>query len=291
MTFQCREKNERGKVVEKSYWASMCTAPQYEGVTDFLGYTGVTDYLEDDYHSPISGQGPAGATSSELPGETPQPRRIRPEDRERLWLESIRSAPRAAQEWARTNPNVVRPQTPQTWPQSPLEGSPDRVFHLAGAQECLDEDGVSHTEVSAEEADRLQRLAQRLGELETTTEEVAFALRVEQEIPNYKDLYGQWVAADYKNRESVTLKSFAMERLCEMDVNKFEFEYDLKVHVYALGRLAERTPQQSRTLSKSLWQSSTCFSTPPAGGDSSHESSSAGWAECFLSWTTNNDDT
>ena len=46
------------------------------------------------------------------------------------------------------------------------------------------------------------------------------------------------------------------EKLAELNVDLFEHEVDLKRHVYALGKLAGRTVQQSRALGKNLWASS-----------------------------------
>ena len=62
------------------------------------------------------------------------------------------------------------------------------------------------------------------------------------------------------------MKLFALEKLTEIDVDVFEHEYDLKRHVYALGKLAGRTAAQSRIVSKGLWASSK-NATPQQNGE------------------------
>ena len=88
------------------------------------------------------------------------------------------------------------------------------------------------------------------------TEGVEFLVPVEQLIPDYRDLYGEWVVSDPQEREGFPIRQFAMEKLTELDAGIFELEYDLKRHVYALGKLAGRSVAQSRALSK------TCGTVP-----------------------------
>ena len=49
-----------------------------------------------------------------------------------------------------------------------------------------------------------------------------------------------------------TIQEYALEHLLQLDGNGFPTEYELKRHVYALGKLAGRTGQQSRALCKVL---------------------------------------
>jgi hypothetical protein len=84
---------------------------------------------------------------------------------------------------------------------------------------------------------------------------------VDQLLPDYRALNGEWMAEDPTHRGGIPMKHFAMEKLSELNADLFEHEYDLKRHVYALGKLAGRTVLQSRALSKNLWASSK-HSTP-----------------------------
>ena len=130
----------------------------------------------------------------------------------------------------------------------------------------MDEDGATHTEYTEEQDERLERLAVQLSSIEgADSKGVEFAIQMEQLIPDYRAAYGEWIAGDVDGRRGTSLRIYAMERLGELEGDAFEEEYELKRDVYALGRLAGRNPTQSRALSKSLWQSSTKYSTPQQG--------------------------
>jgi len=147
-------------------------------------------------------------------------------------------------------------------------GTPDRLLHLPGAAECLEEDAATHTEMTDEQDARIGRYAQNLGLLEGADQiGIEFAARVEQLVPEYKAMYGEWVAANPLDRRDTPIKLFAMEKLGDMSADVFESEYELKRHVYALGQIAGRSPAQSRAYGKVLWQQSSKFSTPQQGQD------------------------
>ena len=167
-------------------------------------------------------------------------------------------------------PGDSRPVTPQAMRPRVLvgsevvnEGTPDRIFHLDEALQCFDEDGVTHTEISEEESARLVRLADNLRDRAgATSPEVEFGITVEQIIPKYKIAYSAWVAEDPEKRATRPIKIFAMERLGELKADNFTSEYNLKLQVYALGRLAQMDMSGCRALCKSIWESSTRYSTP-----------------------------
>ncbi len=46
---------------------------------------------------------------------------------------------------------------------------------------------------------------------------------------------------------------WALQLMSELSAERFETMEDLRVHTYALGALAGRAPQESRTLVKTLW--------------------------------------
>ena len=142
----------------------------------------------------------------------------------------------------------TRPTSPGATSQGslPSGGQPDRLLHLPGAGECWSEDGCTHTEATAEQEERLARYASQLHGLEGSTPDgVEFCLQVDQLIPEYREMYGEWVSEDRETRVGEPIKVFALEKLSELDAEQFEEEYELKRHVYALGRLANRTMPQS----------------------------------------------
>eukprot|EP00973_Karenia_brevis_P074186 10309319-Karenia_brevis.AAC.1 len=71
-----------------------------------------------------------------------------------------------------------------------------------------------------------------------------FRMRVDHLIPQYRDEYGEYIAEDLENRIGEPLKFWARERFGEMDPTRFVNEYELKRHVYALGKLAGMNAQQ-----------------------------------------------
>eukprot|EP00973_Karenia_brevis_P020003 2745859-Karenia_brevis.AAC.1 len=53
-----------------------------------------------------------------------------------------------------------------------------------------------------------------------------------------------------------SIRFWAHEMLGDLDASRFPQFYELKRHVYALGKLAGLTVQQCRTLSSNLWLTS-----------------------------------
>ena len=142
--------------------------------------------------------------------------------------------------------------------------SPDGLLHLEGAEAAWDEDGVTHTEATVEQDERLERLATALGKVKGAEPYgVEFVVRVEQLIPEYRTLYGVWVSEDPASRAGISLKEFAGEKLSELNPDLFVSEYELKRHVYALGKLSGRDAAQSQIYGKALWNTSSS-TTPEA---------------------------
>ena len=133
----------------------------------------------------------------------------------------------------------------------------DRFLHLPGAEEAWGEDAATHTEATDELDQRCERLAARLSQVDGgDATGLEFIIRVEQLIPEYRAHYGDWMAEDPEDRGKVPLKVYAMDKLGEVSADLFEYEADLKRHVYALGKLAGRTVRQNRMLCRNLWASS-----------------------------------
>ncbi len=148
----------------------------------------------------------------------------------------------------------------------PTSWSPDLLLHDKRGIDIWNEDGASRTELTTEQDERLQRLAERLADLEAAGEDqIRFVIQVEQRMAEYRKFYGEWQAQGPPERSLIGLQEFALERLVELNEASFDTEENLKEHVYALGQLAGRTTQQSRALSANLMSSST-FHTPVQQG-------------------------
>ena len=116
--------------------------------------------------------------------------------------------------------------------------SPFRFLHLSGADSAWDDEGATHTEASVEQEERLERLSAQLGTVKGAIGPGLFVVRVEQFIPDYRALYGDWLAEEPVGRADVLLKVFAMEKLAQIDPDLSEHEYELKRHVHALSLVA-----------------------------------------------------
>ena len=136
-------------------------------------------------------------------------------------------------------------------------GSPDMLLHDERVQQILLENEAVRTEATEENDQRMAALAQQLSEkIESGDKDgLAFLFRVEQMVKEYRDYYCTWQQMDTENLK-VPIRLYAMEKLTELDGDKFEEILELKRHVYALGRLAGRQPEESRMLVKALWDSS-----------------------------------
>ena len=94
------------------------------------------------------------------------------------------------------------------------ETSPDHLLHDPQARDIWEADAATHTEASEEQEERLERLAQHLAQIETADQpSVQFMVRVDQLRPEYRDMYGLWLASDPVGRADTSLKLFAMESL------------------------------------------------------------------------------
>jgi hypothetical protein len=140
---------------------------------------------------------------------------------------------------------------------APSVESPDRFALTEGVEQVWNEEKAPATEATEEQDERLERLAIRLGEFEGVNEpEVQFIIRVEQLVPKYRILYGRWLVQDPDARGQVSLAQFAENKLTELQAEKFPDLDDLKIHVFALGRLAGRTTGACRSLARQLWDTS-----------------------------------
>ena len=68
----------------------------------------------------------------------------------------------------------------------------------------------------------------------------------------YAATYDEWLLRDSCSRKEITLCGFARELLSEISADIFGSEAELERQVYALGRLAEQTVQQSLKMSAKL---------------------------------------
>ncbi len=107
------------------------------------------------------------------------------------------------------------------------------------AQLVVQEYAVSHTELTEDMDERMAMITDVLSHMEGATQPgLAFVVKVENTVKEYKDYYGEWVVADPENAK-VSLQLWAMERLAELSERNFEEYEDLKRHVYALGKIAD----------------------------------------------------
>ncbi len=149
-------------------------------------------------------------------------------------------------------------------PESEPGDSPDRLYRFRDAQRILDDEAATHTEASQEEIDRHNKLAYLLSTLEGSDErQIRFVLAVERLAKDYKDEYRKELS-DVAYDEQPSLKTWAMERLCEMTADVYPTEDQLRAHVQALGRLCDRDPEMSRRHAKNLWDSSSASASPEA---------------------------
>ena len=56
-----------------------------------------------------------------------------------------------------------------------------------------------------------------------------------------------------REAEPPSMTQFAMEKMTEIRAEDFADEESFKEHIYALGFLAQRAPEQSRLLAKRRW--------------------------------------
>ena len=163
---------------------------------------------------------------------------------------------------------VHRMDTPRR-PTTPSEFSPDKLLNNASAQDVWDDEQATHTEMTDEQDQRLAKLADGLANVAGATEAgVAFILRVEQLMREYRTLYAEESASmEEEQRASFNSTKFYLEKLVEIRPSQFDLESEFKQHVYALGRLAGRRPAESREYAKSMWAQSLNASPEQGSGD------------------------
>ena len=145
-------------------------------------------------------------------------------------------------------------------------GSPDRYLLRQEIAEVWGENAPEGTENTADEQERLKDLADICAQVDGSDHDgLAFLLDTESLCREYRQEYADSL---FRNPEQIqagqTLKTYALERLHEMRASGFPTLYELKRHVFALGKLAGRTPQGSRDYVRARWESSTDAS--PEGG-------------------------
>ena len=146
--------------------------------------------------------------------------------------------------------------TPRGGASTPAMESPDRLLYQQPVRDLMAELDPTHTEATDEMDERMRMLASRLSTMEDVDQaNLEFVISVETLVRDYTQYYGNWMQEDVE-RAKTPLKVFAMEKLTKLRGDRFESQSDLKRHIYALGKLAERSPENSRALIKSLWNSS-----------------------------------
>ncbi len=146
----------------------------------------------------------------------------------------------------------------------PSVSSPDHLFYGEAAQKVWEEEEATHTECTDEQDERLAKMVRKLNVLDGSTPEgIEFLLRVEQLVKDYKEEYSEWLVTQPEGAQPLVM--FALEKLTSIQADDFTEEEDLMQHVYALGKLSNRTVQQGRNLCKSLWENSRHTTPEPQG--------------------------
>ena len=100
--------------------------------------------------------------------------------------------------------------TPRTRNAVPSAESPDKLLIKNEAEAFWGQDCAAHTECTQEQEARHDLLAANLGGIEdASADEIAFVIWVDQLIPDYRTMYGQWVAEAPEERGPVPLQQFA----------------------------------------------------------------------------------
>ena len=93
-------------------------------------------------------------------------------------------------------------------------GSPDRLLNLPGAEAVWEEDGAACTEATDDREEREERLSLRLARVEGAdafhVPGVEFVVHVDQLLPDYRALYGDWLEGDPATRSGCTLKQLSL---------------------------------------------------------------------------------
>ena len=147
----------------------------------------------------------------------------------------------------------------------PTGHSVDVLWLDEQAQLAIQEYAVSYTELTEDMDDRMALVTEVLSHMEGATQQgLAFVVKVENTVKEYRDYYGELVAADPENAK-IPLQLWAMERLTQLSSSDFEEYEDLKRHVYALGKIAERPIEGCRRLAQNMWETSD-YGTPALYG-------------------------
>jgi len=118
------------------------------------------------------------------------------------------------------------------------------------------------SELSQDRDDRLDALAVELADMELAAQEpIQFVMRVVRMVQQYRNMYGEWLLEDASRvDQNRSIREFALEKTVELRADRFEEEYELKVHAYALGQLAEVALSKTREYVKNLWNGSASAS-------------------------------
>ncbi len=143
----------------------------------------------------------------------------------------------------------------------PTGHSVDVLWLDEQAQLALQEYAVSYTELTEDMDDRMALVTEVLSHMEGATQQgLAFVVKVENTVKEYRDYYGELVAVDPENAK-IPLQLWATERLTQLSSSDFEEYEDLKRHVYALGKIGERPIEGCRRLAQNMWETSD-YGTP-----------------------------
>ena len=134
----------------------------------------------------------------------------------------------------------------------PEEESPEWLLALPEAERVWDKwmAGDSDEESEGRENRHAEMTAQLMQIQGATGPAAVFAIEVDQLIPHYQQLYGEF--KEQHSEDKRTMQEYALQHLLQFDGAGLPNDYELKRHVFALGKLAGRTGQQSRALCKVL---------------------------------------
>jgi len=143
--------------------------------------------------------------------------------------------------------------------------SPDLLAVRPEVGAMWDTEACSQTEDSEKMQERVDRLRDILGTVDNADMAgIDFICSVEHLIPTCVEAYGQWVAGDYDNRKNVSRVQWALDKLLELEADKYPSQYDMKRHIFALGRMALKSPESCRAIAIAKWVTSSRGTPVPA---------------------------
>eukprot|EP00973_Karenia_brevis_P052918 7355484-Karenia_brevis.AAC.1 len=94
-----------------------------------------------------------------------------------------------------------------------------------------------------EQDERMERLAERSANEGVSEEDIEFLVRVEQLLPKYREQYAKYV---HENQDEDSgplgpIRFWAHDMIGQLNPSRFPTLFEMKLHVYALGKLAGLT--------------------------------------------------